>query len=391
MNCQSIFLDFSEIHTLEMLYDLLEERFTADGYTYFSHNLDSLEEILMDGGYCIEILHMQEFFRYFSQINGYEPMEFVQIFLDICHISIPDMLTPYASIGHYTGYHTTVYAALFFEVCAHEDIESLREVFVYATKHALPLLVIGGGTNLLFASRVFPGIIIKNQLSGRSYDPEKKILETASCELISEVAEWLENTHHEPLWHRFIGLPGSVGGAVVGNAGCFGLETASNLLDVTAYNMQTGEQEVFPKEALDFSYRHSLFKTHPEYFLISARFDLSKKVEKYASDIDNIDFRKNKQPKGYSCGSFFKNPTEFPAGVVASDDRPPSAGALIERVGLKGYRHGGARWSDLHANFLLSDGVSCAPESLIELVRMTQDRVKQETGFFLENEVRIIE
>lgn len=141
---------------------------------------------------------------------------------------------------------------------------------------------------------------------------------------------------------------------------------------------------------MEFAYRHSFFKDHPEYFLMAARFDLSKKVEKYASDVDNIDFRENRQPKGNSCGSFFKNPTEFPKGQTPTSDRPPSAGALIERVGLKGHRIGGAYWSPLHANFLLADD-GCMPEDLIALVRMTQERVKAETGFDLVNEVRIIE
>jgi UDP-N-acetylmuramate dehydrogenase len=103
-------------------------------------------------------------------------------------------------------------------------------------------------------------------------------------------------------------------------------------------------------------------------------------VEKYHSDVDNIDFRENKQPKGNCCGSFFKNP-----------NKEQSAGSLIESVGLRGYRHGGAYWSDIHANFLMSDGISCPPSDLIELVRLTQDRVQKETGIRLENEVRIIE
>lgn len=232
---------------------------------------------------------------------------------------------------------------------------------------------------------------MKNSLFGWNFDIQDKILTTASAESIWNIAWALEKDYHEPLWHRFIGLPGTIAGAVVGNAGCFGLETASNFLDATAYDMRTGEIKVFSKADMQFAYRHSYFKDHPEYFLVSARFDLSKKVEKYASDVDNIDFRENKQPKGNSCGSFFKNPTEFPEGYIqTSDERPPSAGALIEHIGFKGYRIGGAYWSPLHANFLLAD-TDCTPEDLITLVRMTQERVKAETGFDLVNEVRIIE
>lgn len=109
---------------------------------------------------------------------------------------------------------------------------------------------------------------------------------------------------------------------------------------------------------MQFSYRSSLLKTSENYFLISATFDLSQKVEKYHSDVDNIDFRENKQPKGNSCGSFFKNPE----GVVMKSNsgieiiqNPQeieslksegitlmklSAGYLIEQVGLKGFPYG---------------------------------------------------
>ena len=131
---------------------------------------------------------------------------------------------------------------------------------------------------------------------------------------------------------------------------------------------------------MNFSYRHSILKEHKQYFLVSAEFDLSQKIEKYHSDVDNIYFREHKQPKWYSCGSFFKNPS-----------KEVSAGFLIESVWLKGYHHGGAYWSDLHANFLMSDGVACTGRDLIELVRMTQEKVKNEKGIDLMNEVQIIE
>jgi UDP-N-acetylmuramate dehydrogenase len=126
------------------------------------------------------------------------------------------------------------------------------------------------------------------------------------------------------------------------------------------------------KEEMGFAYRHSVLKEKKEYFIIDASFDLSKKVESYHSDVDNIDFRENKQPKGNSCGSFWKNPTPpLQGGMPAGKGGTVSAGFLIESVGLKGYRHGGARWSELHANFLLSDGASCKPSDLVELVEMT--------------------
>lgn len=142
-------------------------------------------------------------------------------------------------IGQYAGYKTRVIADSFFEISTESDIPRLSEIFQMAQSQHIPLLFISGGTNLLFASSRFAGIAVKNSLSGWSFDSDSKLLTTASAEKIWHIAETLETHYHEPLWHRFIGLPGTIAGAVVGNAGCFGLETASNFLDATAYNMRT--------------------------------------------------------------------------------------------------------------------------------------------------------
>ena len=239
--------------------------------------------------------------------------------------------------------------------------------------------MIGGGTNLLFSREYFAGVVIKNSLQSWNFDQKTKILHAYSADTIWKIALALEEEYHETIWHRFIGLPGSMGGFITGNAGCFGLEAEHNFLDAEVLHMPTGTIRLLSKSDMQFAYRDSFLKNTDEYFLVSARFDLSEKREKYASDVDNIDFRENKQPKGNSCGSFFKNPS-----------RETSAGMLIEQVGLKGYHHGGAYWSDLHANFLLAED-HAKPSDLIELVRLTQKKVKDETGFDLVNEVRIIE
>ncbi|MBC7498066.1 UDP-N-acetylmuramate dehydrogenase [Candidatus Gracilibacteria bacterium] len=283
-------------------------------------------------------------------------------------------------IGHYSGYQTRVFADYFYELSSEDDIAKLAEIYQWTQNERIPLLIIGGGTNLLFASDLYEGVVIKNSLSGWQYDTVSNILYTSSDESIWEIANQLETKYYQPLWHRFIGLPGSIGGAIYGNAGCFGLETESNFVSCEVYDMLSNEQKTIPKSEMGFSYRHSFLKDNPHLFLISATFDLSEKHEKYHSDVDNIYFREHQQPKGNSCGSFFKNPS-----------KENSAGSLIERVGLKGYRHGGAYWSTLHANFLMSDGLSCPPSDLIGLVGLTQEIVKKETGIELENEVRIIE
>ena len=126
-------------------------------------------------------------------------------------------------------------------------------------------------------------------------------------------------------------------------------------------------------------------------------FDLSEKREKYHSDVDNIYFREHKQPKGNSCGSFFKNPkVDMDAFFKNNPDlerwkmKSMSAGYLIENSGLKWHKIWWAVLSKKHANFLMSDGETCTHEDLLELIKLAQKTVKQKFDIDLENEVRII-
>jgi UDP-N-acetylmuramate dehydrogenase len=312
------------------------------------------------------------------------------------------------SISHLSNYKTPARARYFYEISDMNQIDELKQVFHYIKQNNLKHLIIWWGTNLLFAFDVFDGIIIKNALTWWSYDKQTMILESYANEPIRKIAESLEIDHNQSLWHRFIWLPGSIGGAVFWNAGCFGLESEGNFVEAKVLNKETWEIEILTKPQMHFSYRSSILKETENYFLISAKFDLSKKVEKYHSDVDNIDFRENKQPKGNSCGSFFKNPEgviiETNSGEEIVQDRVEieqlkregmitkkfSAGYLIEKVGLKGFTYGGWKWSELHANFLLSDGETCKWQDLIYLIQEAQKRVEEIYDIWLENEVRII-
>ena len=277
-----------------------------------------------------------------------------------------------------SNFCTPAVAKYFFEVTSREDVDKVYEVYLWAKKEKLPVLFLSWGTNMLFAFDEYHGVVIKNSLSGWNYDTKTQILETASSENIWEIAETLERDYSQDLWHRFIGLPGSVAGAIYGNAGCFGLETENNFLDVEVLNLEDGQVSTFWKRNMNFSYRNSRLKQEKKYFIISARFDISQKVEKYHSDEDNIYFREHKQPNGMSCGSFFKNPS-----------REQSAGFLIESVWLKGYKTGGAFFSEKHANFLMHDGQGNYKD-LLKLITLAQRKVEEEFSIKIENEVQII-
>ncbi len=282
-------------------------------------------------------------------------------------------------ISHLSNFKTKAKTKYFFEIKNLDDVEKLSEIYDFAKSQKLQVLVVGWGTNMLFAFDVYNGIIIKNSLDWYLYDKSKKELIVYSNHSIRQVAQDLEEKYNQSLWLRFIGLPGSVWGAIYGNAGCFWLETESNLVKVDVYNIKTKNFERFHKKDCEFEYRESFFKKNKNYFIIKWYFDLSKLHEKYSSDVDNIKFREEIQPKWNSCGSFFKNPSkEF------------SAGKLIEEVWLKWYHHKNAFFSEKHANFLMAEQENWDYRDQLYLIEMAQVKVKQQFWIDLIPEVQII-
>lgn len=282
-------------------------------------------------------------------------------------------------ITNLSNFKTKAFTKYYFEINTESDVLKLKEIFDFAEKENLKTLFIWWWTNVLFAFDVFEGIIIKNNLKWFSYDEDTKILESYSNEKIWEVAEKLENDFRQNLWHRFIWLPWSIGWAVFWNAWCFWLETESNFLTSSVYNLSTWEIENFSKDDVKFSYRSSIFKESEKYFIIKAKFDLSKLEEKYSSDVDNIKFREEVQPKWNSCWSFFKNPSkEF------------SAWKLIEEVGLKWFHYKTAYFSEKHANFLMTNIDNWDYKDLLYLIDLAKSKVREKFWMELEAEVRII-
>ena len=282
-----------------------------------------------------------------------------------------------------SNFKTPAKAKYYFEINSIQDIDKIADIVNFIkNKYWIiknKILFIWAWTNMLFAFDEFDGVVIKNNLNWWKYNKDIKILESYSNELISNIAESLEKYYNQDLWHRFIWLPWSIGWAVYWNAGCFWLETENNFLKGEILVIESGQVSTLSRQDMNFSYRSSILKENwNRQLLIKAYFDLSKKVEKYHSDVDNIDFRENKQPKGNTCWSFFKNPS-----------RELSAWYLIEKVWLKGYKIGWAFFSEKHANFLMSDWTATYKD-LIKLILLAQKKVKQNFWIDLINEVRII-
>lgn len=281
-------------------------------------------------------------------------------------------------ITNLSNFKTPAEAKFYFEIKTINDLDKLYEIEKFAKSNNYDVLYIWWWTNLLFAFDTYNWIVVKNMLNWWKYDKNSKFLESYTNDSISDIAQSLESDFSQSLWHRFIWLPGSIWWAVFWNAGCFWLEIENNFLEAEVINLDNGQIEVLDKFKMQFEYRNTIMKKKNRYFIVKVKFDLSKKIEKYHSDIDNIDFRDNKQPKGNSCWSFFKNPS-----------KEQSAGFLIEKVWLKWYNKWGAFFSELHSNFLMSDW-SASYKDLLNLINIAKEKVKKNFSIDLVPEVRII-
>jgi len=289
-----------------------------------------------------------------------------------------DFLQKDIDISQLWNFKTKAITSYYFEIHNRQDVDKLIDIVHFSKQKWLSILFVSAGTNTLFAFDKYDGIIIKNCLQWWSYDRQTCLLEAYWAEKIWDIALSLKNDYSQDLWHRFIWLPWSIAGAISWNAWCFWLEAESNFLNCEVLDLETWKIEILERKDMNFSYRSSILKNSSRYFLIKVNFDLSEKVEKYSSDIDNIAFRENMQPKWNSCGSFFKNPSkEF------------SAWTLIEKVWLKWFHLKTAYFSEKHANFLMSlDNWNY--RDLLDLIKLAQDKVKDKFDIDLVPEVRII-
>ena len=238
----------------------------------------------------------------------------------------------------------------------------------------VPVTVLGCATNVLIGDAGLLGLTVLARNAARTIDGELLMVE-AGAELPGLVTD-LAGQGLAGL--EFAGnIPGSVGGAVVGNAGAYGRAVSDALVSVHLLDGTT-EHVKEPRE-LDFAYRTSLFKRLPELTVLSATFRLrrGRRSELLGEIARDAELRRSKHPLEYaSCGSYFKNPSrELPAA------------RLIEDAGLKGFTRGRARVSEKHANFLIAlPGATAA--DIVALAEEVRRRVRERSGHDLAEEVR---
>jgi UDP-N-acetylmuramate dehydrogenase len=276
--------------------------------------------------------------------------------------------------------------------------ETLAAALMWGRERGLPIFVLGGGTNVLACDAGFPGLVLRYRAqhlrvdAGRAWVAAGAPMAGSARRLAGQGWAGLE-------WAE--GLPGTIGGAVFGNAGCYGGDIAAKL--TRAWLLVDGETEEWPVERFAYGYRSSALKRNEEQgtrneeshsaqdssfvvhrssfgpIVLAAEFavsradpaELAERMARIAAE------RKGKTPVGSSCGSVFKNPPGS------------SAGRLIEAAGLKGTRVGNAEISQKHANYIVNRG-GASSEDILRLIDVVRERVLKEFAIALELEVQIV-
>jgi UDP-N-acetylmuramate dehydrogenase len=256
--------------------------------------------------------------------------------------------------------------------------DELAETISHLWKMGVPYVLLGGGSNVLVSDRGVRGVVVLNRAKAVRFDNGDR------PRVRAEAGAVFANLARRCASHGLSGLewaatvPGTVGGAVYGNAGAFGGDMAGSLLQAEV--LSEAGRETWPVEKFGYGYRTSALKRGDlKGIVLLAEFGLESST-KEAVSVKIAQFsarRKATQPPGASMGSMFKNPPgDF-------------AGRLIEAAGLKGTRIGAAEISLLHANFFINHGQTRA-EDVRALVGLAQKTVAEKFGVSLELEIELI-
>ncbi|MGN0421274.1 MAG: UDP-N-acetylmuramate dehydrogenase [Lachnospiraceae bacterium] len=253
--------------------------------------------------------------------------------------------------------------------------EEVKKVIDLCRRESFPYYIIGNGSNLLVSDQGYRGVVLQIYKEMSYIEIEENVVVAQAGALLSAIAnKALENglTGFE----FAAGIPGTLGGACVMNAGAYGGEMKDVLEEVTVLT-EEGEVLIIPKENLELGYRTSII-ARKGYIVLEARIQLREgEKEAIKSLMEELkDKRVSKQPLEYpSAGSTFKRPEGY------------FAGKLIQDAGLRGFSVGGAQVSEKHCGFVINRENATAAD-VAELMRQVSARVEEEFGVKLEPEVK---
>jgi UDP-N-acetylmuramate dehydrogenase len=266
---------------------------------------------------------------------------------------------------------------------AHE----LGALLAWVTERELPVFVLGGGSNILVADGGFPGLVIRNRATNWRVEErggEPIVWIETGAPTAGTVRRLAAQGIGSLTWAE--GLPGTIGGALYGNAGCYGGDMAQHL--IRAWVLHNGALDEWTADRFAYGYRTSTLKRAqglrekgvpvPSLILaaeLRVTRDDPQKLDAEMAEIAAA--RKGKTPSGSSCGSVFKNPSGTTAGTV------------IDRAGLKGTRVGNAVVSDKHANYIVNAGGAMA-DDVLRLTDVLREQVLQRMGIELDLEIQLV-
>ncbi|MCS6813159.1 MAG: UDP-N-acetylmuramate dehydrogenase [Cyanobacteria bacterium] len=262
---------------------------------------------------------------------------------------------------------------------APRNLQDLRASVAWAQANQLPITVIGAGSNLLISDRGLPGLVICTRyLRSVTFNDDLGQVTASAGEPIVRLAWQVAERGWRGLeWA--VGIPGTVGGAVVMNAGAHGSCTAEHLVSATVL-LPNGTEQVMMSDSLGYDYRTSVLQGS-DCVVLSATWQFQPGFDPamvLAATETDLNQRRATQPYHLpSCGSVFRNP------------EPQKAAKLIQDLGLKGYAIGGAQVSELHANFIVNVGNATAAD-VYQLIGYVQQQVAQQYGIQLQPEVKIL-
>ena len=255
--------------------------------------------------------------------------------------------------------------------------KEIIEAVKWAKENSLPFFILGGGSNLLVSDKGYNGVVIKILNSKIKTSQKNIIVADAGLPLSKTVVVSLQKRLTGLEWAA--GIPGTVGGAVRGNAGAFEGEMKDSVKTVEAFDSEKMKIRKFKNKECGFGYRKSVFKKNPRLIVLSCELFLKKgdkkkireKIQKY------LDYRHQRHPKEPSAGSIFKKIGREPAPI------------LISRAGLVGKKIGKARVSQKHCNFIINCGGAKAKD-VVNLIKSIKKSIKKKLKKNLQEEIQFL-
>lgn len=287
----------------------------------------------------------------------------------------------------YTTFQIGGQAKYFFKAKTKKD---LIEILKWARQKGLPFFILGGGSNILFSDKGFDGLVVKIQIT-KTKNENFKIYTEAGTKLKNLVKLCLKNNLADLEWAA--GIPGTIGGAISGNAGAFGVFMSNLVEKVEVLDI---EADPFTIKTLDknqccFSLKNSIFKKNKNLIILSAFLKLEKgdKKEIRKKIHKHLTYRKQTHPLQYaSAGCVFSN-KDNGRGDNGGEGKTMPSSYLIDKAGLKGRRIGNAQVSQKHANFIVNLG-KAKSNDVLGLIDLIKKEVEKKCGVQLKEEIEVI-